>query len=57
MMNAKHVWAKVFILATITVLFLGVSPFAGAADIKIGALNDMTGATSDVGTDYTLGIA
>jgi branched-chain amino acid transport system substrate-binding protein len=44
-------------LATITVLFLGFSPFAGAADIKIGALNDMTGATSDVGKDYALGIA
>lgn len=56
-MNTKHVWAKVFILATITVLFLGFSPFAGAADIKIGALNDMTGATSDVGKDYALGIA
>jgi branched-chain amino acid transport system substrate-binding protein len=56
-MNTKHVWAKVFILATITVLFLGFSPFAGAADIRIGALNDMTGATSDVGKDYALGIA
>lgn len=31
---------------------------AGAADvIKVGALNDMTGATSDVGKDYALGIA
>jgi branched-chain amino acid transport system substrate-binding protein len=56
-MKAKHVWANVFILATIAVLFLGFSPIAGAADIKIGALNDMTGATSDVGKDYALGIA
>ncbi|WP_319522388.1 ABC transporter substrate-binding protein [uncultured Desulfosarcina sp.] len=56
-MKKKHVWAKVLLLATITVLFLGFSPFAGAADIKIGALNDMTGATSDVGKDYALGIA
>ena len=33
--------------------------FAGATrrTIKIGALNDMTGATSDVGKDYALGIA
>lgn len=31
---------------------------AGAADVlKVGAINDMTGATSDVGKDYALGIA
>jgi len=28
-----------------------------AASVRIGALNDMTGATSDVGKDYALGIA
>ena len=56
-MNAKSVWAKVSIMVAMTVLVMGFSPFAGAADIKIGALNDMTGATSDVGKDYALGIA
>lgn len=30
---------------------------APAKEIRIGALNDMTGATSDVGKDYALGIA
>jgi branched-chain amino acid transport system substrate-binding protein len=33
------------------------SQFAGAAEVKIGALNDTTGATSDVGKDYALGIS
>lgn len=56
-MNAKCVWPKVTIMVAMTVLILGVAPFAGAADIKIGSLNDMTGATSDVGKDYALGIA
>jgi branched-chain amino acid transport system substrate-binding protein len=54
-MNAKRVWTKLTIMVAIMVL--GVAPLAGAADIKIGALNDMTGATSDVGKDYALGIA
>jgi len=36
---------------------MGFSSMAGAATIKIGALNDTTGATSDVGKDYALGIA
>ncbi len=30
---------------------------AGAEEINIGALSDMSGATSDVGKDYALGIA
>jgi len=38
-------------------LITAFSPMAGAASIKVGALNDMTGATSDVGKDYALGIA
>lgn len=56
-MNVRQVWAKVSTMVVITALFLCFSPFAGAAVIKIGALNDMTGATSDVGKDYALGIA
>ena len=56
-MKAKRVWTLVWIMAAIMVMVSGVAPLAGAADIKIGALNDMTGATSDVGKDYALGIA
>ncbi len=37
--------------------FAGSLSIAGAAEIKIGALNDTTGATSDVGKDFALGIA
>ena len=46
-----------FVLIFAVVLMAGFSATAGAADIKVGALNDMTGATSDVGKDYALGIA
>jgi branched-chain amino acid transport system substrate-binding protein len=35
----------------------GVCGAAAAQEIRVGALNDMTGATSDVGKDYALGIA
>ncbi len=38
-------------------VFLITGGAAGANVINIGALNDMTGATSDVGKDYALGIA
>ena len=44
------------LLATIG-LILGLSFSAlGADEVKVGALNDMTGATSDVGKDYALGL-
>jgi branched-chain amino acid transport system substrate-binding protein len=49
--------SKLFV-GLFAILFLaGSFSMAGAADIKIGALNDTTGATSDVGKDYALGIA
>jgi branched-chain amino acid transport system substrate-binding protein len=35
----------------------GTLPSAAAAEIVIGSLNDMTGATSDVGKDYAMGVA
>jgi len=38
-------------------LVLGAGSLAVGQEIKVGALNDMTGATSDVGKDYALGIA
>ena len=47
--------SKLFIITLAMFILTGF--YAGAADIKIGALNDMTGATSDVGKDYALGIA
>ena len=56
-MNLKMMWLKMFVLVFAVVLAAGFSMSAGAAEIKVGALNDMTGATSDVGKDYALGIA
>ncbi len=44
----------VWLLAAMTLLALGA---AGAEEINIGALNDLTGATSNVGKDYALGVA
>jgi branched-chain amino acid transport system substrate-binding protein len=44
----------VFLLAIF--FFAGFTSTGGAATIKIGSLNDTTGATSDVGKDYALGI-
>lgn len=38
-------------------LLLSLIALPAFADINVGALNDMTGATSDVGKDYALGIA
>ncbi|MEW6674075.1 MAG: ABC transporter substrate-binding protein [Thermodesulfobacteriota bacterium] len=56
-MNLKTMWSKMFVLVFAVVLTAGFSAIAGAAEVKVGALNDMTGATSDVGKDYALGIA
>ncbi len=56
-MNLKNVWSKLIILVFTITLIIGFSAAASAADVKIGALNDVTGATSDVGKDYALGIA
>ncbi len=39
------------------VLFMGFSVPAAAKDIKIGGIMDTTGATSDVGKDYAIGMA
>lgn len=38
-------------------IIVGVLAAAGAENIRIGAFNDLSGATSDVGKDYALGIA
>ncbi len=56
-MSTKTVLSKVFVLLLSVALVAGFSAGTEAATIKVGALNDMTGATSDVGKDYALGIA
>ncbi len=56
-MSTRTVLSKVFVLLLSVVLMAGFSANTEAASIKVGSLNDMTGATSDVGKDYALGIA
>jgi branched-chain amino acid transport system substrate-binding protein len=56
-MSAKIRIAKFFAVFVSGLLFLGFSSAVNAAEINVGALNDTTGATSDVGKDYALGIA
>jgi len=57
-MNFNNWFSKLGLLLLTAMVIAGFSSTAGAAGtIKIGALNDMTGATSDVGKDYALGIA
>lgn len=57
-MNQKKVLNKFYVLLLSVMLVAGgVSSAFAAATINVGALNDMTGATSDVGKDYALGIA
>jgi len=48
--------SKLFSIVLALFILAGFFSIAGAADIKVGSLNDMTGATSDVGKDYALGI-
>jgi branched-chain amino acid transport system substrate-binding protein len=56
-MFIRNVCSKVFILLIAVALIVGFSSMPEAATIKVGSLNDMTGATSDVGKDYAMGIA
>jgi len=44
-------------LVMVLAIAFAFSPGAMAQEVVIGALSDMTGATSDVGKDYALGIA
>ncbi len=53
----KNLWSMVFVSVFALILTMGLTATAGAEVVKVGALNDMTGATSDVGKDYALGIA
>ena len=56
-MFKRNMLSKVFGVLFSVVLIAGVAAVSEAAEIRVGALNDMTGATSDVGKDYALGIA
>jgi branched-chain amino acid transport system substrate-binding protein len=49
--------SKLFIWLFAVFFLAGSISIAGAAEIRIGSLNDTTGATSDVGKDYALGIS
>lgn len=48
---------RLFSIVLALLLAVGFGGMAAAQEIRVGALNDMTGATSDVGKDYALGIA
>lgn len=56
-MYIRNVWYKFCVLLFAVTLIMGFSSTVGATTIRVGALNDTTGATSDVGKDYALGIA
>ncbi len=56
-MKMKNLFFKISVPLFAVALVVGFCASAGAGTINIGALNDMTGATSDVGKDYALGIA
>lgn len=56
-MRSRNVWSKLLVICFTLMISMGFFTSVQAATIKIGALNDMTGATSDVGKDYALGIA
>ena len=55
--KGEEMKSKLSIILLALFVLAGFLSSAGAADVKIGALSDMTGATSDVGKDYALGIA
>jgi branched-chain amino acid transport system substrate-binding protein len=47
---------KAFVLSLVLLFVSGVSAAALAAEIKVGGIMDTTGATSDVGKDYAIGM-
>ena len=50
-------YAAKIIVSSAVCLLIAWLPGAGADDLKIGALSDVTGPTADVGRDYALGLA
>ncbi|RLB94511.1 MAG: branched-chain amino acid ABC transporter substrate-binding protein [Deltaproteobacteria bacterium] len=55
-MKMKGLWIKTLLASLVPVFLLGFVSLAGAGSIRIGGLTDCTGATSDVGKDYALGL-
>jgi branched-chain amino acid transport system substrate-binding protein len=49
--------SKLIVVLLAMFLLAGFTSTGGAAQVRVGALNDVTGATSDVGKDYALGIS
>lgn len=49
--------SKLLVVLLAMFLLAGFTSTVGAAQVRVGALNDVTGATSDVGKDYALGIS
>ena len=49
--------SKIFIVLIAAYVLSGFLSESGSEIVKIGALNDVSGATSDVGRDYALGVA
>ena len=55
-MRFRRICSSSMMWLMVAALVVGAAAFAGAAEVKVGSLNDMTGATSDVGKDYAMGI-
>jgi len=55
-MEKRNLFFKWIVFFLAAGFIMGLSPVVQGAEINVGALNDMTGATSDVGKDYALGI-
>jgi len=49
--------SKLFLLSFAVVFLMGISTIAKAEEITVGGIMDTTGATSDVGKDYAMGMA
>ncbi len=53
---SKGTMTRLWVALLAVVCLLGFSAAAGAKTIKVGGIMDTTGATSDVGKDYALGM-
>ena len=49
--------SKLLVVLFAAFLLAGFTSTVSAAQVRIGSLNDVTGATFDVGKDYALGIS
>lgn len=52
----KSMFTKLVILLLAVVLLMAFGTVAAAKKVKVGGLIDCTGATSDVGKDYAIGM-